>query len=48
MLGDLAAIMADLDDATGAWVAVGYGYDGPEYEAREQVFGRLRAWTELH
>jgi hypothetical protein len=42
---ELDAIMRDLDEAGKAWVAAGYGYDTPEYEAREAVFARLKAWN---
>lgn len=41
----LDAIMRDLDRASDAWVAAGYGYDTPEYEAREAVFARLKEWN---
>jgi hypothetical protein len=41
----LDAIMRDLDATTAAWAAAGYGYDTPEYEAREEVFRRLREWN---
>lgn len=37
--------MRDLDATTAAWAAAGHGYDTPEYEAREAVFARLRAWN---
>jgi hypothetical protein len=42
---ELDAIMADLDATGAAWEAAGYGYDTPEWEAREAVFARLRAWN---
>lgn len=41
----LDAIMRDLDRTSAAWVAAGYGYDTPEYEAREAVFAQLREWN---
>jgi hypothetical protein len=41
----LDAIMRDLDATGEAWRASGYGYDTPEYEAREAVFARLREWN---
>lgn len=41
----LDAIIRDLDATSAAWVAAGYGYDSPEWEAREAVFARLRAWN---
>ena len=44
----LDAIMRDLDDTSAAWVAAGYGYDTPEYEAREGVFARLKEWNRCH
>jgi hypothetical protein len=42
---ELDAIMRDLDATGVAWEAAGYPYDGPESEAREAVFDRLRAWN---
>ncbi len=45
---ELDEIMRDLDKTGVAWVAAGYGYETPEYEAREAVFRRLRAWNERH
>lgn len=42
---ELDAIMRDLDATTKAWVAAGHKYDGPEAEAREAVFARLKAWN---
>ena len=42
----LDAIMRDLDATSTAWVAAGYGYDTPEWEAREAVFARLNAWNQ--
>lgn len=42
---ELDGIMRDLDATGKAWVAAGYGFDTPEYEAREEVFTRLRAWN---
>lgn len=42
----LQAIMADLDRTGDAWVAAGYPFDGPEADAREAVFARLREWNE--
>lgn len=41
----LDQIMRDLDRTGSAWAAAGYGYDTAEYEARETVFERLRAWN---
>lgn len=43
---ELDAIMRDLDETGKAWVKAGYGYDTPEWEAREAVFARLKAWNE--
>ena len=43
---DLAAIMRDMDRTGEAWVAAGYPYDGPTYDAREAVYARLREWNE--
>lgn len=42
----LDAIARDLDATGAAWQAAGYPSDGPEFEAREAVFRRLRAWNE--
>lgn len=42
---ELDAIMADLDATGAAWEAAGYPFDGPESEAREAVFARLKAWN---
>ena len=44
----LDAIMRDLDATGAAWEAAGYPFDGPEAEAREAVFARLRAWNDEH
>lgn len=41
----LDEIMRDLDRASDAWVAAGYPMTGPESDAREAVFVRLRAWN---
>lgn len=41
----LGAIARDLDRTGEAWEAAGYPSDGPEYEAREAVFARLREWN---
>jgi hypothetical protein len=41
----LDEISRDLDAAGDAWVAAGYPYEGPTWEAREAVFARLRAWN---
>lgn len=41
----LDAIFADLDTTGAAWEASGYPYDGPEFDAREAVFARLREWN---
>lgn len=43
---ELDAITADLDATTTAWAAAGHRLAGAEYEAREEVFRRLRAWNE--
>ena len=43
---ELDAIMADLDATGAAWVAAGYPSGGPEFEAREAVFARLKVWNE--
>ena len=42
----LDAIMRDLDRTGAAWEKAGYGYDTPEYAAREAVFARLKAWND--
>lgn len=42
----LGAITKDLDTTTEAWRAAGYPYHGPEADAREAVFARLKAWNE--
>lgn len=42
---ELDEIMADLDATGAAWQAAGYGYDTPEWAAREAVFARLKAWN---
>jgi hypothetical protein len=42
---ELDAIMGDLDRTTSEWAKAGYGYDTPEWEAREAVFARLKAWN---
>lgn len=39
------AIMNDLDATTKAWAAAGHRYTGPEWEAREAVFARLKEWN---
>ncbi len=36
--------MRDLDATGAAWAATGYRYTGPAFDAREQVFARLREW----
>jgi hypothetical protein len=41
----LDAISRDLDATGAAWAAAGYPYEGREFEAREAVFVRLRAWN---
>lgn len=41
----LDEIMRDLDTTGAAWAAAGHPDNGPEFEAREAVFGRLRAWN---
>lgn len=41
----LDEIGRDLDRTGAAWVAAGYPSDGPEFEAREAVFARLREWN---
>jgi hypothetical protein len=45
---ELDAIMTDLDRTGEAWVAAGYPYEGPTFEAREAVYARLKAWNALH
>ena len=42
---ELDAIMRDLDATTKAWATAGRKFDGPEHEAREAVFARLKAWN---
>lgn len=42
---ELDAISRDLDATGLAWVEVGYPDSGPEFEAREAVFARLRDWN---
>lgn len=42
----LDQIMRDLERTGEAWGASGYGYDTPEYRAREAAFARLHAWNE--
>lgn len=42
----LDAIMQAMDEATAVWVTAGYPFDGPEADAREAVFARLRQWNE--
>lgn len=42
---ELDAIMRDMDEATAAWAKAGRRFDGPEFEAREAVFARLKAWN---
>ena len=42
---ELDAIMRDLDATTKAWAAAGHGLSGPEHDAREAVFARLKAWN---
>jgi hypothetical protein len=42
---ELDAIMRDMDETTAAWAAAGRRFDGPEFEAREAVFARLKAWN---
>jgi len=42
---ELDAIMRDLDATTKAWAAAGHKYDGPEDQAREAVFARLKVWN---
>lgn len=43
---ELEAIMRDLDATGKAWAAAGHPWDGPEADAREAVFVRLRRWNE--
>lgn len=43
---EIDAIMRDLDATTNAWAAAGHPWTGPEVEAREAVFGRLKAWNQ--
>ncbi len=38
-------IMTRLSAAGTAWVTSGFGYDTPEYHAREAIFEELRAWN---
>lgn len=40
----LDQIMRELDATGAAWATAGYRYAGPEFDAREQVFARLREW----
>lgn len=42
---ELDGIMRDLDSTGAAWVAAGYRFEGPEFEAREAVFARLKTWN---
>jgi hypothetical protein len=42
---ELDAIARDLDVTGAAWEAAGYPFDGPEAEAREAVFARLKEWN---
>ena len=42
---ELDAIMRDLDRTGDAWKRAGYALGGPEDDAREAVFLRLRAWN---
>lgn len=42
---ELDAIMDDLDATGAAWQAAGYPFDGPEFDAREAVFARLKKWN---
>jgi hypothetical protein len=42
----LGEIMRDMNEATAAWVAAGYGEGTPEEQAREAVFVRLREWND--
>ena len=44
----LDQISRDLDTTGDAWVAAGYPYDGPEWEAREAVYARLHAWNQAN
>ena len=44
----LDQISRDLDSTGEAWEAAGYPYDGPEWEAREAVYARLKAWNGLY
>lgn len=41
----LDEIMRAMDQATDAWVAAGHPFTGPEADAREAVFARLRQWN---
>lgn len=41
----LDAIMRDLDATGAAWKAAGLPRGGPEWEAREAVFARLKEWN---
>jgi hypothetical protein len=40
----LDQIMRELDATGAAWAAAGYRYAGPEFDAHEHVFARLREW----
>lgn len=42
---ELDAITRDMDAATSAWAWAGYPLEGPIFEAREDVFRRLRVWN---
>lgn len=42
----MSDIMPRLTATMDAWVAAGWPYDGPIWEAREAVFLELRAWNE--
>jgi hypothetical protein len=44
----LDQIMSDLDRTGEAWVAAGYPYEGPTWDAREAVFARLQEWNRAY
>lgn len=41
----LDGILRDLDRTTAEWVAAGYPFEGPVFDAREAVFARLKEWN---
>jgi len=44
----LTEISRDLEETGDRWVAAGYPYDGPEWDEREAVYARLKAWNKRH